>query len=117
MLKRVKSRWWYVYLALQLVGLFHAFFPLPFHYRHVVGRYAILPLLPGGPIALMLDWVIRSGGFVLYRIPPLRFIDELLIGIVTLAINCGLFALLIVLVRWAVGVRKRSWRSNAYSID
>lgn len=118
MLDRLKTRWWYVYLATQVVGLFHAFYPLLFHYRHTVGRILILPLLPGGVIAMMLDWMWRGHSWaLLVHVPPLQTRDEVFIGVATLIINCVIFALVVLVVRWAVRVRKNSWRKNAYTFD
>jgi hypothetical protein len=112
MLAHLKSRWWWPYLALQAIGLFHLFYPLPFHYRHHFGRLAILALVPGGPTAIALDWMIHG-----WKIIGPNAIDDVFIGAATLLINCALFALLIVVVRWAVRVRKNSWRTRVNSID
>jgi hypothetical protein len=101
-------RWWSIYLALQLAGLFHLFFPLPYHYRHTLGRLFVIPLLPGGPLAMGLDL------YVFRRTGPTPS-DDILVAIVTLLINCGLFALVIGVASWAVRVRRSSWRANAYS--
>ncbi|HEY5331890.1 MAG TPA: hypothetical protein VIJ79_18565 [Acidobacteriaceae bacterium] len=112
MLARLKSRWWWPYLALQAIGLFHLFYPLPSHYRHHFGRLAILALVPGGPTAVILDWMIHGRKIIGTAIG-----DEVFISVITMLINCTLFALLIVVVRWAVRVRKNSWRTRVNSID
>lgn len=117
MLGHIKSRWWYPFLAVQAVGLFHLLYPLSLHYRRTVARFAILPLLPGGPIALVLDWFLHERHWMLRDVPKLKALDILFISCVTLVINCGLFALAILVVRWIVRVRRNSWRKNAYTFD
>jgi hypothetical protein len=106
--RATKFWWWSIYLALQLVGLFHLFVLLPYHYRHSLGRLFIQPLLPGGPLAMWLD------SYVLRR-TRLTLSDDFLVAIVTLSINCGLFALAIGVVSWAGRVRKNSWSANSYT--
>ncbi len=117
MLDRIKSRWWYPYLALQAVGLFHGFYPLPWHYRHTIGKVMMLPMVPGGIIGLMLDWIMRTGRLQLHGTPPLRVADDCLIGVITLTVNCSLFAVIIASAKWAARVRRNSWRKNAYTFD
>src|ERR1700744_1992640 len=107
MLRARKLRWWSIYLALQLAGLFHLFVPLPYHYRRSLGRLFLQPLLPGGPLAMWLD------SYVLRR-TRLTLADDVLVAIATLLINCGLFALAIGVVSRAVRSRRNSWRANAY---
>jgi hypothetical protein len=92
------------------VGLFHLFIPLPSYYRQHIGRFFILPLLPGGPIAMTIDWYTHG------RIVP-RVFDQILIAVITLSINCGLFALVIAVVLRAVRIRQNSWRTNANTFD
>jgi hypothetical protein len=111
MLKWVQSRWWYLYLPLQAVGLFHLFYPLPFHYRHGVGRLTVLPLMPGGPIAFWIDWMVRGGSLNLHRV------DEWAIGTLTLTINCVIFAVVVAALRWSARTRHNSWRKNADTFD
>ena|ERR1700756_1083091 len=110
MQRATKFRWWSIYLTVQLVGLFHLFVRLPYHYRHTLGRLFVLPLLPGGPLAMWLDL------YVLGR-TRLALPDDILVAIVALLINSGLFALVFGIVSWALRVRKNSWRANAYTRD
>jgi hypothetical protein len=123
-LERIKSRWWYVYLASQGIGLFFAFYPLSYHVRHTVGRFAILPLVPGVLLAYVLDWVIRVHGWTTHTLPQMTAIDGWFIGLITFAINCVFFAFLILMVRWgsafvrrALQARRNSWRKNANTFD
>ncbi len=54
--------------------------------------------------------------YVLGRTRP-ALPDDILVAIVTLLINSGLFALVFGIVSWALRVRKNSWRANAYTRD
>jgi hypothetical protein len=123
-LDRLKTRWWYFYLATQAVGLFHAFYPLSYRYRHTVGRFAILPLVPGALVAYMLDWLIHVHGWTTHAVPQMKTIDEWFIGLMTLAVDCVFFAAIILIVRWVsafvrrvLQARRNSWRKNAYTLD
>ena len=97
----LKTRWWWPYLAAQAIGLFHFFHPLPFHYRHTIGKWAALPVFPGISIGWTLDLCIRSGSVT--RIYPqlvYGLADYCFIVIVAELINCGAFALTVWLANW-----------------
>ena len=112
MLERIKSRWWYVYLASQGIGLFFAFYPLSYHVRHTVERFAILPLAPGVFLAYMVDWVIHVRGWTTHTLPQMKAIDGWFIGLMTFAINCAFFAVLILVVRWASVLVRRALQAR-----
>ena len=46
-----RTKYWWPYLAVQAVGLFHLFYLLPLHYRHVVGRWVMVPVFPPFAVA------------------------------------------------------------------
>jgi ABC-type uncharacterized transport system permease subunit len=103
---------WIIYLSLEVIALAHLFSPLPFSYRHnpVVWGTVIAILQPGLTVAFEVDYYIRGMQF------EMRAVDRLIISFTTLAINCILLALILVLARWFIQRRKHSRRSNAHSL-
>jgi hypothetical protein len=106
----VKTKWWWPYLGIQAIGLFHFFYPLPFHYRHTIGKWASLPVLPGVSIAWVADLCIREHSLTQISIQRLEVVDYCFIIVITELINCGVFALAVWLIN---GHRERRIRRIA----
>jgi hypothetical protein len=87
-------------MAIQAIGLFHLFYPLSFHYRDTVGKLATFPILPGALVAMTTDFAIRSGSLTTIRVRSLTLSDKAFIVIVSELINCGIFAILVLLAGW-----------------
>ncbi len=89
----VKMKWWWSFWVIQAIGLFHFLYPLPFHYRHTIGKWASLPVLPGVLLAWVADLSIRSRSLTQITVHRLEVLDYCFIVIITELINCGIFAL------------------------
>ncbi len=91
MLKQTKTKAWAMYMALQAIGLIYLFTPLPVWFEHnLIVRRVILAVIPGSVPAIALDFMKRQR----FAFAPL---DIALITVITLVIDCGLFAVVLLL--------------------
>jgi hypothetical protein len=93
-----KTRWWWPYLVIQAVALLHWFYPLPFHYRHQVGKWVSSPAMPGMLVGMVTDASIRSASVSRITVRSMNLADKCFIAIVAELFNCGLFAVAVWLV-------------------
>lgn len=95
-----KTKWWWPYLAIQAIALFHWFYPLRFHYRHVVGKWVGLPAMPGMLVGMVADACVRSGSVSRISVRQMNLTDSYFVALVAEFINCGLFAVAVWLTHW-----------------
>ena len=96
-MRSVKTKWWWPYLTIQAIAIFHFLYPLPYHYRHTVAKWAALPVMPGVLAAWLADACIRSGSVTRIFFYPPKLADTSFLLIGGELINCGLFAVVVML--------------------
>ena len=95
-----RTRWWLPYLTIQAIGLFHLFYPLPYHYRHTVAKWAASPVLLGFEVGYTADTCFRDHRITNLYAQRLTLVDNCFIIFIAELINCGLFALAVLIVRY-----------------
>ena len=88
----LKTNWWWPYLTIQALALLHWFYPLPFHYRHHVGKWVGSPAMPGLLVGMVTDACIRSGSVSRITVPHWNLANSFFVAVVAELFNCGLCA-------------------------